>query len=263
MLEKQFLTLAGAVCRGGLLHRAGRLFILAGLVIVCVLGSPAASEAAGGDDLKADIMLLKQENRRLRSQMALIDSLVEHRLQGLDSFNAGFNADVRSLNERLAAIEQRLDDIEKKVSRMAARSVTAAVAPADSAAQGVQPQQVQPKVIFDLAYKDFTASNFRLSIDGFLEFLSRYPDSPLAPEAYLYIGDGYRSLKKFQDAITHYKQIVDKYPDSPLHADALYKIGDCLITAGDRSRGEIFLQALIQKFPDTKAAAIARTKLNP
>ena len=85
----------------------------------------------------------------------------------------------------------------------------------------------------------------------------------MAPEVYLYIGDSYRSLKKYGEAISEYKIIVDKYPDSPQHAEALYKIGNCLIISGDRSRGEIFLQAVIQKFPDSKAAALARAKLNP
>ena len=240
----------------------GKLFLLVSLGAVFLLACGGTS-AGNRDILRSDILLLKQEDRRLRDEIAVLDSLIKNRVQQLDRFNANFGADVRQLNERMSIIEQRLNDIEKKLSRVAAgvqsTDSLAGRPPADPA----RPREPGPGEIFDLAYKDYTASNYQIAIEGFRDFLEKFPGSPMAPEVYLYIGDSYRSLKKYGEAISHYKIIVDKYPDSPLHADALYKIGDCLIIAGDRSRGEIFLQALIQKFPDSKAAALARAKLNP
>ncbi len=240
----------------------GKLFFLVSLGAVFLLACGGTS-AGNRDILRSDILLLKQEDRRLRDEIAVLDSLVKNRMQQLDRFNANFGADVRQLNERMSIIEQRLNDIEKRLSR-----VTVGARPADSLtdrppADAARPSEPRPGEIFDLAYKDYTASNYQIAIEGFLDFLEKFPDSPMVAEVCLYLGDSYRSLKKYGEAISHYKVIVDKYPDSPLHADALYKIGDCLIVAGDRSRGEIFLQALIQKFPDSKAAALARAKLNP
>ncbi|MBN2290728.1 MAG: tetratricopeptide repeat protein [Candidatus Glassbacteria bacterium] len=227
-----------------------------------LLGCGGAS-AANRDILGSDVLLLKQDNRRLREEMAALDSLVKNRLQQLDRFNANFGADVRQLNERMSIIEQRLEDLEKKLARVAAGAASAGATGGRPAAESDQPRELQARDIYDLAYKDYTASNYQMAIEGFRDFLSRFPDSPLGAQAYLYIGDSYRSLKKYGEAISNYKMIVDKYQESPEHAEALYKIGDCLIISGDRSRGEIFLQALIQKFPDSKAAALARAKLNP
>jgi len=240
----------------------GKLLCFASLGIVFFLACGGAS-ASNRDILRSDVLLLKQENRRLRQEMAVLDSLVGSRLQQLDRFNANFAADVRQLNERMSIIEQRLDDIEKKLTRMATGSPSAAASPTGRPADSTQPQELRPREIFDLAYKDYTSSNYQMAIEGFRDFLERFPDSPMAPEVYLYIGDSYRSMKKYGEAISEYKIIVEKYQDSPQHAGALYKIGNCLIISGDRSRGEIFLQAVIQKFPDSKAAALARAKLKP
>ena len=246
----------------GKFNMIGRLLCSGVLVAVSLIACGGAS-AGNRDILGSDVLLLKQENRRLREEMTTLDSLVKSRLQNLDRFNANFNADVRQLNERMSIIEQRLADIEQKLARSSREQPSASSAVERSQSGSAQAQEIRPREIFDLAYKDYTAAHYQISIEGFNDFLKRFPDSPLAPDAYLYIGDSYRSLKNYREAVSHYKIIIDKYQDSPLHADALYKIGDCLIISGDRSRGEIFLQALIQKFPDSKAAALARAKLNP
>jgi tol-pal system protein YbgF len=240
----------------------GRLLCSSVLMVVFLFACGGAS-AGNRDILRSDVLLLKQENRRLREEMTNLDSLVKSRLQNLDRFNANFGADVRQLNERMSIIEQRLADIEQKLARSSRGRQSASSVVEQSQSGSAQLQQIRPREIFDLAYKDYTAAHYQIAIDGFHDFLKKFPDSPLAPEAYLYIGDSYRSLNKYREAVAQYKIIIDRYQDSPLQPDALYKIGDCLIVSGDRSRGELFLQALIQKFPDSKAAALARAKLNP
>jgi len=242
--------------------KLGRLFLIATLAGIFLVACGGVS-AGKRDILRSDVLLLKQENRRLRREMATLDSLIRSRMKQLDSFNANFAADVRQLNERISIIEQRLNDIAKKLARVASGQLAARSQTSRDPAEPAQPDELRSRDIYDLAYKDYTAANYQIAIEGFRDFLNRFPDSPLAAEVYLYIGDSYRAMKKYDDAVSQYKVIPEKYPDSPLHPDALYKIGNCLITAGHRSRGEIFLQALIQKFPDSKAAALARARLNP
>ena len=107
----------------------GKLFCFASLAVVFFLACGGAS-ASNRDILRSDVLLLKQENRRLREEMAVLDSLIGNRLQHLDRFNANFAADVRQLNERMSIIKQRLDDIEKKLTRVAAGTPSAATSPA-------------------------------------------------------------------------------------------------------------------------------------
>lgn len=234
--------------------------LLAGLISGCGGASTDQIQL-----LRSEIFTLKQEQRQLRHEVSALDSLLRQRVSALDQFSANFGTDVRSLQERVSVIEQRLDDTEGRILRIQS-AVAYPGAPGSGAQREVkkeQPDRIDPREIFDLAYKDFTQSNYEMAIEGFRDFIQRFPESPLVPEAYLYIGNGFRALKKYENAISSYRTLVDKYPESPLQPDALFRIGDCLLKLGDRSRGETYFQTVIQRFPDSNAAALARAKLNP
>ena len=245
------------------------LFVVMSPVLFSLTACSGAA-ARDSDILRSDVMMLKQENRQLRQQLAELDSLVRNKTEDMSGERAYFSTDIRELKERVSVIEQRIDDLQQRISRMAANISMAGTQQA-SAAQGQggaeesAPAQAAagPRDIFDLAYRDYTGSQYQIAIEGFRDFLDRFPKSALAPEALLYIGNSYRAMKKHQEAIEAFRRIIDEFPDSPLHADALYKIGDSLIESGDRSRGEVYLQTLVQKFPDTNAARLARAKLSP
>jgi len=213
--------------------------------------------------MRSEIFTIKQDQRQLQHQVTVLDSLIRQRVEGLDQFNAGFGADVRQLTDHLATLGQRLKDTEQRLNDMAGRMQTASSSAAP--ASGGQPAAKTgpgPREMYDLAYKDFTSSNYQLAVEGFSDFVQRYPDTPLAAQAYLYLGNCYQALNKYEQAISSYKSIVDRYPDSQLHPDALFKIGDSLIKLGDVARGETYFQGVIQKFPDSNAAELARARLN-
>jgi len=214
--------------------------------------------------LRSEIFSLRQDQRQLQHEVSAIDSLIHLRVQSLDGFNANFNEDVREIKQRLAEFEQRLSDTEGRITRLTSAIETAG-APGGSAGQPPEKAKGAPsaKDLFDLAYKDFTSANYQIAIEGFADFLQRHSDSPLAPEAYMYIGNSYQALNKYREAVSSYTSILEKYPDSPLNPDAMYKIGDSLIKLGDVSRGETYFQTLIQRYPDANAAKLARGRLKP
>ncbi len=218
--------------------------------------------------LRSEIFGLRQDQRQLKNQVALLDSMVSQRVETLDRFQAGYRTDTGQLEKQIATLQQRISDTEQRLlrlqSELQARAVSApAAATGGAAAAAKTPAASDPSQLYELAYKDFTASNYQMAIDGFRDFLARYPDIPLAADANLYIGNSFRALKKYDDAIKAYRQIVDRFPDSQLTPDALYRIGDCYLSLGQKARGETFLQTVIQKYPDSDAAQMARARLNP
>ena len=140
--------------------------------------------------MRSEIFTIKQDQRQLQHQVTVLDSLIRQRVEGLDQFNADFGADVRQLSDRLSAIEQRLKDNESRLNDLAGRIQTAS----SQEGQGAGKQESGkagpgPRELYDLAYKDFTSSNYQLAIEGFSDFVQRYPDASLAPQAYLYLGN--------------------------------------------------------------------------
>ena len=237
------------------------LLAAAGLLAVTIFAGCGGASAEQIQLLRSEVFSLKQDQRQLQHEVTALDSLIRLRVQSLDGFNADFSADVRSINQRLEQIEQRLSDSEERLTRLTSTVQTAA--PSGGSAGGQAQKEPSARDLFDLDYKDFTSSNYQIAIEGFADFLQHHPDSPLAPEAYLYIGNSYQALNKYEIAVSSYTAILEKYPESPLNPDALYKIGDSLIKLGDVSRGETYFQNLIQKYPDANAARLARGRLKP
>jgi tol-pal system protein YbgF len=239
---------------------------LALMALLPVVAMVAGCGGAGKDQvqlLRSEVFGIKQDQRQMQHQLTALDSLIRQRVEGLDRFNAEFGADVGELSRRLSVLEQQLSDTEGRISRLSVRSVAPVQGQSgQQTAREVQAKGPGQRELYDLAYKDYTSSNYQLAVEGFSDFVQSYPDAPLASQAYLYMGNGYQALNKFEQAISSYKSIVDRYPDSQLHPDALFKIGDSLIKLGDVSRGETYFQHVIQKFPDSNAAELARSRLN-
>lgn len=222
--------------------------------------------------LRSEVFSLKQDQRQLQHSISSLDSLIRSRVEALDNFRASFSSDVRTLNQRLNVLEQRLDDTERRMISLQGRiGGGGAPAPGGQAPSGGQDQEtgsggqqgISPGELFDIAYRDFTAANYQLAIDGFRDFLDKFPDNPRAAEVYFYLGSSHEAMKKYDEAIESYRTIVERYADSPQHPDALYKIGDCLMKMGNRSRAETYFQTVVQRFPDSNAAALARSRMNP
>ncbi|MCE5273443.1 tol-pal system protein YbgF [bacterium] len=245
---------------------------LAAILVLAVLAVAGCGGAKSSDlqILRSEVFGLRQDQRQLKSQIALLDSLVNQRVETLDRFQAGYRSDTGQLEEQMSTLQQRISDTEQRLLRLQsefqARAVSGQSVPAAGGSATATPatqNAADPNQLYELAYKDFTASNYQMAIEGFRDFLARYPDIPLAANANLYIGNSFRALKKYDEAIKAYRQIVDRFPDSQLVPDALYRIGDCYISMGQKARGETFLQTVVQKYPDSDAAQMARARLNP
>jgi TolA-binding protein len=50
--------------------------------------------------------------------------------------------------------------------------------------------------VFKDSLADYMGARYELAISGFQDFLERFPQTPDAPRAQLYIGDSYSALKR-------------------------------------------------------------------
>lgn len=60
----------------------------------------------------------------------------------------------------------------------------------------------------------------------FQEVIDQFPDSPLVPDAFYYIAEGYRHLDSLDLAIEYYEKLVYLYPDHKLTAKAKKRVKD-------------------------------------
>lgn len=82
-----------------------------------------------------------------------------------------------------------------------------------------------------LSKRDFQAGRlyhrmgrYRAARIYFQELIDQFPESPLIPEGFYYIADGYRHLDSLDQAIEYYEKLVYLHPDHKLTAKAKKRV---------------------------------------
>jgi tol-pal system protein YbgF len=144
----------------------------------------------------------------------------------------------------------------------AASQQAAAPAPAASTG-GNNPGAASPaeQAAYDAAFKSLRGGDYVTASRGFRDFLVKYPESPLAPNAYYWLGESYYVTMNYQVAIEAFQRLVKNYPQSDKVSDGLLKVGYCQIELKQQDAAVATLKQVSAKYPGTKAAGLAQERL--
>ncbi|WP_369926863.1 tol-pal system protein YbgF [Xanthomonas sp. NCPPB 2632] len=145
----------------------------------------------------------------------------------------------------------------------AAAAGAAAGSTAAAAAAGApsQPANADQQAAYDAAFKSLRAGDYVTASRGFRDFLVKYPDSPLAPNAYYWLGESYYVTMNYPVAIEAFQRLVKQYPQSDKVSDGLLKVGYCQIELKQQDAAIATLKQVGTKYPGTKAAGLAQERL--
>jgi len=132
-----------------------------------------------------------------------------------------------------------------------------------------------PQDLYQASYIDFSKGNYALAIDGFREFLRRYPDHAQASNAQYWIGEGYaamaqqytnsgqheRATDALQRAVQEFRKVVANYPRGDRAPTALYKEALTLVELKQPALAQARLQYLVDNFPQAEEIPLARERL--
>ena len=94
----------------------------------------------------------------------------------------------------------------------------------------------------------------------FAQFVKENPDSPLAPNAFYWMGESYMSGKNYEKAIVQFQEVVDKYPKSDKAGKAMLRQADAFSALGDKKSSTTLLKRVIELFPKSEEARLAEEK---
>ncbi len=134
---------------------------------------------------------------------------------------------------------------------------------------------LQPQDLYQAAYIDFSKGSYALAIEGFREFLRRYPDHPQANSAQYWIGESHvalaqqatnagqpdRATEALQRAVQEFRKVVANYPRGDRAPTALYKEALTLIELKQPAVAQARLQYLVDNFPQAEETPLARERL--
>ena len=134
---------------------------------------------------------------------------------------------------------------------------------------------LQPQDLYQASYIDFSKGSYVRAIDGFREFLRRYPEHPQAHNAQYWIGESYaaiaqqhvnagqtdRANEALQRAVQEFRKVIANYPRGDRAPTALYKEALALMELKQPALAQARLQYLVDNFPQAEEVPLARERL--
>ncbi len=158
--------------------------------------------------------------------------------------------DLRQNQEAVRQNQEALRQSQEELRQAIGRLQAAPSAPAQT-----------PKTSMDELYRQgfeaFQKGLYPESVKLFSEYVRTYPDTPLAPNAFYWMGEGSMNLKEFEKAIVYFQEVIEKYPRSDKTSKALLRQAEAFQAMGDRKSSATLLKRVVELFPKTEEARVA------
>ena len=222
---------------------------------------------------------VEQLNRiaQLESDVKALRSLIEQMQNANEELKQRDKAQYIDLDSRLARIENAAPASATAVKPVPPRASVSVPTPprvSQQAPTAIVPPPATPpaaastpgnpageQAAYDAALAAVRADQYADSANRFNTFVQQYPESPLAANAYYWMGESYYVTQNYQLALQAFKTVVTRYPASPKTPGALLKLGYSQDGLKQRDAAQATLRDVIQKYPNTDEAGQAESRL--
>lgn len=119
----------------------------------------------------------------------------------------------------------------------------------------------EPRELYEASLQQFRRGSYQTARSGLQEFLSRFPEHDLAPDARFYVAETHAEAGETGPALEAYSRVVELFPNSRRAASALYKSGLLELERGNVEDARVFFSRVVNGYPDSDEAGLARDQL--
>jgi len=206
---------------------------------------------SGLDSLRTQVDTLQVRDEVSYRLLGELRREVSEQRDILLSTRATSGSTTQELFEQMSRLEGKLDEVMGRFSRLQERTAAAPATPS-----GPDPQQ-----LYDQAAQDLTQGRYPLALQGFREFVQRFPDSDLADNAQYGVAECLFAQSRFDSAAVEYEQIERLHPQSDRVPAGLWKLALCRERLGQAAQSRRVLEDLVRRFPLSGEAQLARDRL--
>lgn len=186
----------------------------------------------------------------------------------------------RDLADLMSRLDGRLDEITNRVTKASERASSSSprppattpdgagtaspAAPGGASAPPASSGTVagpSPSQVFDLATRDLTEGRYPLALQGYRDFLGRFPDTELADNAQYGAGECFFAQAAFDSAAVEYARVGERWPQGDRAPAALYKLALSQERLGRTSEARKSFEDLVKRFPSSSEAGLARDRI--
>ena len=200
---------------------------------------PSDSSLSG---LFYQLQVLQQEVQDLRGQL-------EEQQYLLQRLQRGQQDQYLDLDKRLAALATG----HPQPAPQTASSTGVTTAP-----ETLQGESITERDAYALAIENMRARQFDMSIQGFRQLITDFPNGQYTPNAFYWLGELYLAQKQREQSRQNFMQVLNLYPDHQKVPDALYKLGVVYQGLGDEDKALEYLQRVQTDYSQSPAAALAK-----
>ncbi|MGD8496727.1 MAG: tol-pal system protein YbgF [Gemmatimonadales bacterium] len=246
-----------------------------GLVALALLSSGACATKGDVAALRTSMVDQMREDRAQRD--SLIAEIRSLRSVLLDSLNVATRRDIsgrvdlerqiQDLNTALNQLMALTGETQRQLARLEAGGQGAMTVPGDESAGAVPAEGeaaasgTEARDLYDAAIRQFRRGSYETARTGLDEFLSRYPQDELAPDAQYYRAETYAESGDQEKALEEYARVLELYPNSRRAPTALYKSGRIELERGNTDDARTYFNRVIQGYPGSDEVELARREL--
>jgi len=248
---------------------------LAAVVCVLILAgcAPQLDRIEEGVQRNQDaIDELRATNERLQQDTAVLADLLRLERASGDENSVQRLTQLSQLSRRIDQLMQMLDDnasymrdLSARVDLLAIRGGIATLGdfkpPPGDGGVGTDALPEEGRSIFTAAQLDRSRGNVELAREGFTEFLEKYPQSELAPDAWYWLGSIAYGEQDYETALTNFTTVREQFPESQWIPAALLKSINCLQRLDRSEEAALAREDLLTKHADSNEAALVREQL--
>jgi tol-pal system protein YbgF len=115
------------------------------------------------------------------------------------------------------------------------------------------PPTASPQDEYDLAYGYVLHKDYALAEQAFRDFLRKYPDGKLVPDAQYWLGESMFQRQRYRDAAESFLAVSTKYESSGKAPESLLRLGQSLAALNQKEAACATLAEVGRKFPRASA----------
>lgn len=211
------------------------------------------------------------EGEQTQQMIQDLRAQVEEEREARIRYEAQMELALKELEESVRILTNQLEDRVQQLmggagtSRSYPLSVPVKTTRADSAAVDSSTagdgDAANAEELYRTSYMDLSRGNYALAIQGFQNYLVRYPSGAHLPEVHYYLGESYYARERHLEAVSEFQYVIREFPESRLVSAAYLKSGLSYVALEERNLALRTFQELVEKYPDSEEAEQARDEL--
>ena len=214
--------------------------------------------------------LTEMDSRLLRIERVLSNQSLLQLSQGIEASQA----EVRTLRGQLDELQhsvgrtqdqlrEQYADVDRRLAAVESGGGGGGMsAPAaGGGAAGLPVPQGDDRANYQAAFDLLKDGKYPDATAAFKQFMTTFPDSVLADNAWYWLGESHYVTKQYPEALKSFRTVVERYPASRKMPDALLKIGYCNYELKNWAEARAALNQVVQQYADTTAARLASQRI--